>query len=96
MTEPLTPEAEAALREAAAEADIYRPADQVRRLLATLDALRASLDSERPEAIEAWAAALAAAEIGCIGFGGIHDGNDADTHHRRDAAALLRAKAERP
>jgi hypothetical protein len=34
--------------------------------------------------------ALMEAEIGCIGFGGFHDGNDAESHHRRDAEAIIR------
>jgi hypothetical protein len=55
-------------------------------------ALRASLDPERPEAVEAWAAAYH--HVACK-FNGVasHSCRWRDAH-RRTAAALLRARAE--
>jgi len=55
MAEPLTPAEEAKFRTSVRAID---DDDVAMRLLATLDALRASLDPERPEAAAAWAAAL--------------------------------------
>lgn len=49
---------------------------------AALQAAPVSIDPER------LAKALGAAEVGCVGFGGFHNGNDATTHHVRDAARV--------
>jgi hypothetical protein len=91
--EPLTPEA--ALRE--------RDREWTRRLTPLLDevhALRASLDPESPEAVEAWAAALAATmEVPPNWMVATDSDPDrAQVAYRYAAAALLRARAaaERP
>jgi hypothetical protein len=87
--EPLTLGEEAELRyvidQSIREDYHYHPLT-VKMLLATLDALRAGLDPERPEAVEAWAGYL---ERECIW----HRGAAADSV-RDCAAALLRARAE--
>jgi hypothetical protein len=85
---PLTPEEEAALREPLETWPRRLKGWPIvtLRLLATLDALRASLDPERPEAVEAWAAALRVTMPSAAPEGG--------RWYRQIAAALLRARAE--
>jgi hypothetical protein len=89
MTEPLTPEAEARWRAYIDAAVREHPPvrggmfDHSARLFATLDALRASLDPERPEAVEAWAKLLYDTGLQYNPYLG-----------PESAAALLRARAE--
>jgi hypothetical protein len=61
------------------------------------------LEIER-QAVAAWldteaegllAEALTTCEIGCVGFGGFHDGNTGQVHHARDAADLVAHLRER-
>jgi hypothetical protein len=63
----------------------------VARWLATLDALRASLDPDNPEAVKAWAAALHEVTTGITSpdVDWIFEGTREEL-----AAALLRARAE--
>ena len=79
MTEPLTPEAEAAVTEPWQN-------KRVRELLVQLDALRASLDPDNAEAVAAWASALHEVEYGTP--------ETRPGPGRFKAAALLRARAE--
>jgi hypothetical protein len=51
------------------------------------DELRAALD------VDVLAEALKRAEVGCLGFGGFHNGNDPDVHHRQDAEVIARKYA---
>jgi hypothetical protein len=100
--EPLTPEDEARYRAMLIEeqarahmdrASLLRAAEGFR---AALDALRASLDPDRPEAVEAWAAVVHS--IGCdYPTGGQGRCPYWDAHRQRVAALLhAQAKAERP